>query len=213
VTRCRWILLWCCLGSLIAACGDRGSSRPHTPSTDWNRPGPVSLPLRIGPDLVVKRVRFGILKTTPSGDDHFIPADVLPAEDGVNYGWIAEIETSRSSVRWQERLTLPEPADDWGDVEDDDGVRISKDGRTALSTGDELVEKGEMRHVNWLLGTGDPPGRYIMDVAIEGHPVAHFEFRLDHPVHEKPMLVRYPRRMGAMPALRVARTDEGTIWR
>jgi hypothetical protein len=213
VTRPCSIALVLSLAGLLAGCGGQSPSRPHAPAAGWNHPAPPFLPLRIGPDLVVKRVRFGIVKNTPSGDDEFVPADVLPAEDGITYGWVADLETTRPSVRWQERLTLPQPSDDWGDAEDDDGVLISQDGRTALSTGDDLVDKGQMRHVNWLLGTGDPPGRYVMDVAIEGHPVAHFEFRLEQPVHEKPMLVRYPRRTGAMPAVRAARTDGGTTWK
>jgi hypothetical protein len=194
---------------LLAGCGDHGVSRPHAPVSSWNRAVTPTLPLRIAPDLVVRRIRFGILKNDASGDDTFIAADVLPAEDGINYGWIADIETTRTSVRWQERLTLPKPSDDWGDVESDDGVIISRDGRTALSTGDELIDDGQLRHVNWLLGMGDPPGTYVMDVGIEGHPVAHFEFKLDHAVHEKPLLVRYPRHTGAMPALRVARAEGG----
>jgi hypothetical protein len=154
-----------------------------------------------------------MMKTRPNGEDVFVATETLPSQDGVSYGWIAEVETTRSTVRWQERLTLPEPQDDWGDVEDDENVYIAKDGRTALSTADELVDGGEMRHVNWLLGTGDPAGRYVMDVAIEGHPVGHFEFRVDHPVHEKPMLVRYPRHTGAMPAVRITRQGGDVAWK
>lgn len=190
----------------LVACTDRGRSRPHGPASEWNLPAKPTLPLRIAPDLVIRRIRFGVIRNATDGSDAFVAGNVLPAEDGVNYGWIADVETARSSVRWQERLTLPQPSDDWGDAEDDDGVLISRDGRTALSTGDDLVDDGQLRHVNWLLGTGDPVGRYVMDVAIEGHQVAHFEFRLDHPVHEKPLLVRYPRRTGAISTLRVVRS-------
>jgi hypothetical protein len=198
---------------LLSACGDRGVSRPHVPTADWNKPGPIVLPLRIAPDLLVKRVRFGWLKTTPSGNEEFVATDTLPAEEGVNYGWIADVETTRTSLRWQERLTLPQPEADWGDAEDDDDVIISRDGRTALSTAEDVVEAGQVRHMYWLLSSGDPPGRYIMDVAIEGRPVAHLEFHLDHPVHEKAMLVRYPRRVGAVPARRIARRGGVMVWK
>ncbi len=199
--------------ALLVACGDRAASRPHAPSTDWNHPAPVSLPLRIAPDLIVKRVRFGYLKNTPSGNEDFVATETLPAEEGINYGWIAEMETTRPSVRWQERLSLPSPEEDWGDAEDDEDVVISQDGRTALSAGNEVINAGRVQHMYWILGAGDPTGRYVMDVAIEGHPVAHFEFHLDHPVHEKPMLVRYPRRTGAMPGLRVARNEGVLVWK
>ena len=199
--------------TLLAGCGDHGLSHPHAPTSGWNRPAPVSLPLRIAPDLLVKRVRFGLLKTTPSGNEEFIATDRLPAEEGANYGWIADVETTRSSVRWQERLYLPAPEEDWGDAAEDEDVIISQDGRTALSTGDDVVDDGQVRHMYWTLSTVDPTGRYEMDVAIEGHPVAHFEFHLDHPVHEKPMLVRYPRRTGAMPGLRIARNEGSLRWK
>lgn len=200
------------VGLLLVGCG-RGLSQPHAPTGEWNRPAPVTLPLRIAPDLIVRRVRFGLLKTTPSGNEEFIATDRLPAEEGANYGWIADVETTRTSLRWQERLYLPAPEEDWGDAAEDEDVIISQDGRTALSTGDDVVDEGQLRHMYWTLGTVDPTGRYEMDVAIEGHPVAHFEFHLDHPVHEKPMLVRYPRHMGAMPGLRIARTEGASRWK
>jgi hypothetical protein len=200
------------VATLLVGCG-RGHSQPHAPTAEWNRPAPVSLPLRIAPDLIVRRVRFGLLKTTPSGNEEFIATDRLPAEEGANYGWIADVETTRPSLRWQERLYLPAPEEDWGDAAEDEDVIISQDGRTALSTGDDVVDDGQLRHMYWTLSTVDPTGRYEMDVAIEGHPVAHFEFRLDHPVHEKPMLVRYPRHMGAMLGSRIARIEGASRWK
>ncbi len=197
---------------LLASCGDR-QSRPHAAFRDWNQPAPVTLPMRIAPDLLVKRVRFGVMKTTPSGNEVFVPSSTLPGEEGVNYGWEAEVETTRSVLRWQERLTAPKPIEDWGDAEDDDDFLISQDGRTALSAGSEMIDGGKVQHLYWILGTGDPPGRYEMEVAIEGHPVGQFVFVLERPVHEKPVLVRYPRRIGAMPGRRIVQNGGAVVWK
>ena len=68
-------------------------------------------------------------------------------------------------------------------------------------------------HLYWILGTGDPPGRYEMEVAIEGHPVGQFVFVLERPVHEKPVLVRYPHRTGAMPAKRILQHEGAVVWK
>ena len=47
-------------------------------------------------------VRFGILKTDASGADQFVATDEVPAVDGQVFGWVVEVSTRRSSVRWQE---------------------------------------------------------------------------------------------------------------
>jgi hypothetical protein len=214
VIRQRLFNLILCIGTvlLLASCGDR-QSRPHAAFSEWNQPPSVTLPLRIAPDLLVKRLRFGVMKTTPSGNEVFVPTNTLPGEEGVNYGWEAEVETTRPFLRWQERLTVPKPLSDWGDAEDDEDVLISRDGRTALSAGSEAVDGGKVQHLYWMLGAGDPPGRYEMEVAIEGHPVGQFVFVLERPVHEKPVLVRYPRRTGAMLGKRIGQNGGSFVWK
>jgi hypothetical protein len=175
---------------LVGACAEPHTPSSHKPSVAWNPAAAPRLPLRIGPDLVIKRVQFGILESVPGGDDKFVPANEVPAEDGQVFGWIVEIETTRDSLHWQEYLRLPRPPADWGDAATDPDVLISKDGKSAVAQGEDLVEDGELSRFYWSLAAGDPAGDYELDLAVEGRPVAHFTFRVPAPVQEKAILVR-----------------------
>jgi hypothetical protein len=175
---------------LVAACAESHAPARHQPSVAWNPASAPRLPMRIGPDLVIKRVQFGILQSTAEGDDRFVPADAVPAEDGQVFGWVVQIETSRESLHWQEYLKLPRAPADWGDAAEDPDVLISKDGKSAVAQGEDLVEDGELSRFYWSLAAGDPAGDYELDLAVEGRPVAHFTFRVPAEVQEKAILVR-----------------------
>jgi hypothetical protein len=175
---------------LAAACAEPHAPATHQPSVAWNPAAAPRLPLRIGSDLVIKRVEFGILEASADGDDRFVPANEVPAEDGQVFGWILEIQTSRDALHWQEYLKLPRPPADWGEAANDPDVLISKDGASAIAQGEDLVEQGELSRFYWSLAAGDPAGDYELDLAVEGRPVARFAFRVPAPVREKAILVR-----------------------
>jgi hypothetical protein len=174
----------------LGACADPHAPAAHQPSVAWNPAAAPRLPLRIGADLVIKRVEFGILESTPDGDDRFVPATEVPAEDGQVFGWVVEVDTTRDSLHWQEYLRLPRPPADWGEAANDSDVLISKDGKSAVAQGEDLVEDGELSRFYWSLAAGDPAGDYQLDLAVEGRPVAHFTFHVPAPVQEKAILVR-----------------------
>ena len=178
-----------CCALAAGACG-QGSAGPHRPAFTFQPAAAPRLPLRVAPDLVIRRAQFGLLETGADGDERFVPATEIPAEDGRVFGWVLEVETSRESLRWQEHLQLPRPPADWGDAATDPDVLISKDGRSVVAQGDDLVEDGELSRFYWSLAPGDPPGDYELDVAVEGRPVAHFAFRVPVAVQETPILVR-----------------------
>jgi hypothetical protein len=179
------------LATLVAACGERHWSVHRTPHFGGHGDVTTHLPLRIAADLVVRRAQFGVLGTGADGGDEFTAESELPAEDGLVFGWVVELETSRSSVRWQEHLRLPAPVGDWGDVEADPDVVLMHDGKSALAQGEDLVEDGKLSRFYWSLASGDPAGAYELDLAIEGKRVAHFVFRVPQTVREKPILVNY----------------------
>lgn len=211
------LILCCLLGTLVAGCGERRWS-VHRATHPGNRTaGSVHLPLRIAPDLVVKRAEFGRLETSASGEEHFTAATDLPADDGQVFGWVVEVETPRSTLRWQEHLRMPGPAGDWGDVESDPDVVLSEDGRSALAQGEDLVENGELSRFYWSLASGDPAGAYELDLAIEGRPIAHFVFRVPTTVREKAILVRYraplPRRAKRISLVSVPAGHGALAWR
>ena len=184
----------------LASCGE--SPRGHAGSdagvitqAQAAQPAAQHLPLRIAADLTVRNVHFGLLKSDDGADDQFVAADEIPAIDGQAFGWIVEVETSRRTLHWQEHLRMPAPPADWGDAASDPDIVISKDGKSVVAQGEDEVDGSELSRFYWSLATGDPAGEYQMDVAIEGHPVAHIRFHVAAPVREQTLLVH--RRLGA----------------
>jgi hypothetical protein len=178
------------LAALLAGCGERRWSVAHVPTLGWQRAGTPHLPMRIAPDLVIKRVQFGLVETGADGEEHFTATQDLPPDDGQAFGWVIEFDTTRASVRWQERLRLPREPAEWGDAASDPDVTLSSDGVSAMAQGEDLVEDGEVSRFYWSLAAGDPPGDYEIDLAVEGRPVAHYVFKVAAPVKEKAILVQ-----------------------
>jgi hypothetical protein len=178
---------------LLAACGGPQAPATHALASLSSLFHPAAatlrMPVRIAPDVLVKRAQFGLLETTPDGEERFTPTTDVPAEDGQLFGWVLEIQTRRDSLHWQEHLQLPRPPVDWGDAADDPDILISKDGKSVVAQGEDAVEDGELSRFYWSLAPGDPGGDYELDVAVEGKTVAHFRFHVPATVQEKPILV------------------------
>jgi hypothetical protein len=197
-----------CVGSLLlAACGEVPATAPggvpaKAPVAAVDA-GPVRLPLRIAPDLVVQRAEFGVLETTPEGEERFVPMNELPAVEGTTFGWVLQVETQRESLHWQEHLRLPKAPVDWGDAGEDPDVLIARDGKSVAAHGEDAIADGELTRFYWTLSSGDPAGNYELDVAIEGRTVAQFRFRVPTPVQEQAILVSNPRSTDAR-AMRVS---------
>lgn len=180
----------------LAACSRAPMPAPGRadggPSIEFERAAAAPrTPIRVAPDLVVRRAEFGVLKTDDEGNETFVPTNSLPAEDGTVFGWVVEVDTNRETLHWQERMRLPKAPSDWGDALEDPDIVISKDGRSVAAQGDDEVVDGQLERFYWTLAPGDPPGDYEMDVAVEGRTVAHFRFHVPATVHEKPILVRH----------------------
>jgi hypothetical protein len=195
---------------LVSACGQNPSA-PHKPLVSFHLAATPRLPLRVGADLVIKRAQFGILMSTPGGEDDFVPTKEIPAEDGQAFGWVVEVDTTRASLHWQEHLRLPGPPADWGDAATDPDIVIAADGRSVVAQGDDLVEDGELSRFYWALAPGDPAGDYEMDIAVEGKPVGHFAFRVPATVREKAILVRNGAERGARGRVRLVRVRRDTL--
>ena len=181
--------LVCAVALLLAACGERHGA-PFGPAAGNGRPGGPRLPIRISADLLIKRVEFGILEKTPDGEEHFVAAREVPAEDGQVFGWRVDVSTTRETLRWQEHLRMPRAPLDWGDAADDPDVLISEDGKSVAAEGEDAIEDHRLSRFYWALAPGDPAGDYEIDLAVEGKSVGHFAFHVQAPVKEKPILVR-----------------------
>jgi hypothetical protein len=185
--------------AVLAGCGQRPFPSIHLghPNLFASERSPGSV--RVAPDVLVRSAEFGRLDTDDDGEEVFTAVTELPPDSGQVFGWVVRVDTSRRSLRWQERLTFPSPPAAWGDAATDRDIVISRDGRTASARGEEEVEEGEVSRFYWSLEDGDPPGDYRLDLAIEGKPVAHFVFRVPATVHQKPMLVRRDAARRAVP--------------
>jgi hypothetical protein len=179
------VLPWIAL-LVISGCGP--NARPHTSISIGKARRAAHLPMRIAQDLVVQRAEFGVFDTE-NGALRFTATHTIPPLDGQTYGWSVDLKTSRTTVHWQEHLQLPAPSENWASSAADPDVYIAKDGKSAVAQGDELVEDGAISRSYWTLATGDPPGEYSMDLAIEGKSVGHVVFHVNERVAEKPMLV------------------------
>lgn len=196
----------------VAGCA-RGEPEPepaHRPDVELRAAAAATtLPLRVAPDLVVRRASFGVLDVAADGTETFVATDAVPAVDGTVFGWVVEVETGRETLRWQEHLRLPAAPTDWGDAEDDPDVLIAADGRSVAAQGEDAVDAGELARFYWTLAPGDPGGTYELDVAIEGRQVAHFTFRVPARVEEKAILVRADGAPPGAARLVAARLDAG----
>lgn len=184
--------LLCCAAFLLCACGEqRAAWLGHTAEPPAARPAHGHVPVRIASDLLVKKVEFGILQKSADGEEHFVAAREVPAEDGQVFGWRVDVATTRETLHWQEHLKMPRAPLDWGDAADDPDVLISKDGRSVAAQGEDAIEDNRLSRFYWALAPGDPAGEYELDLAVEGKTVGHFAFRVPAPVAEKPILVRH----------------------
>jgi hypothetical protein len=179
-------------GLAAAGCARAPDGSRGAPITDVREAAaPIArTPVEIAPGVVVTGAAFGVLEIDDDGAERFVPTAELPAVDGTTFGWVLQVQTERESLRWQEHLHLPKAPADWGDAVDDPDVLISKDGTEVVAQGEDPVANGELQRFYWTLAPGDPAGDYVLDVAVEGRPVAQFRFRVPAPVQETPVLVR-----------------------
>ena len=137
---------------------------------------PIAAPsiasIRIAPDLVVERPVFGVLVTSDGGEEHFEASSRVPLTQGQAYGWVMKLHTSRRTVRWRERLQIPDGAPNRS--------ARAKNPRTSAALPREQTLEGDglIGHF-WRVAPGDPGGSYSIELYVEGALVQHFVFTLD----------------------------------
>jgi len=134
------------------------------------------LDLQVADDLRVTYAYFGIFELADQ-DSFFFPTDQVPYREGLEYGWLMILETTRASICWREEYELPAPPRSWGSIEAGGDTTISEDGRTATTeicqdTADKVIGN------SWILQNGDPLGPHEMRIYVESVPVKTFEFVL-----------------------------------
>ncbi|MDO9430084.1 MAG: hypothetical protein Q7T84_02160 [Phenylobacterium sp.] len=107
-------------------------------------------------------------------DDSFRPTRDVSLAQRDAYGWIIQVRTDKPVIRWREEFTLPARASNWG-VDGDSQITVADDGRTSVT--EREVEAGTGWIANaWAVADGDPKGRYVMRVTVDGGPSREFQF-------------------------------------
>jgi hypothetical protein len=117
---------------------------------------------------------FGVLRLTPNLRLDFAPSRDVRLSAKEHYGWIMKVKTDRPRVHWHEEFTLPEGAPNWG-VQPNGSTVVSADRRTAITDRDVEPRNGLISNF-WRVADGDPKGKYLMKVTIDGEETRTFEF-------------------------------------
>jgi hypothetical protein len=122
--------------------------------------------------------------TVQSGDfgiydpnrDQVAPTKTVKFKIGDHYGWRLRVKTNQPTVRWKEEFRLPVAPKTWGDLEN--GQKIAKDNKTCITERTEAPKDGWIEHT-WPELEGDPRGRYLMNVYVDGKLARTFKFSVE----------------------------------
>ncbi|SFN48493.1 hypothetical protein SAMN05660284_01602 [Formivibrio citricus] len=139
----------------------------------------VALPLNPtdGPSRVFEVVSadFGLFNSAESGRPLFESVKVVPLTPDQSYGWVILLRTNKPTIKWREEFTLPTKPDTWGAPESQGTRSVSTDGRVSITEREVSPERGIIFN-SWAVAPGDPKGRYVIRVFIEGSLAHVFEF-------------------------------------
>ena len=123
----------------------------------------------------VVRADFGLFNPPESGRPLFVPAKVVPLTPNQGYGWIMLLRTDKPKIKWREEFALPVKPDTWGDPEPLGSRSVSTDGRVSITEREVSPDRGIILN-SWAVAPGDPKGRYVIRVFVEGSLARVFEF-------------------------------------
>lgn len=146
----------------LALCGPTVASPP-------SRVGSVSSAYE------VVRADFGLFNPPESGRPTFVPANVVPLTPNQGYGWIMLLRTDKPKIKWREEFTLPAKPATWGGPEPLGSRSVSTDDRVSITEREVPTDRGIIFN-SWAVAPGDPKGRYVIRVFIEGSLAKVFEF-------------------------------------
>ncbi|NJL81015.1 MAG: hypothetical protein HC836_07485 [Richelia sp. RM2_1_2] len=126
--------------------------------------------------ITVKKAEFGVLRTEKNGKFTFIPTTKVPFQEGQIYGWRIQIQDYQGELTWLEVLTLPKPPLTWG-TDNGEHFFLSPDGTKSVIKRTAKVKKGVVSNF-WTVSTGDPTGKYILEVYVDKHKIASFKFEI-----------------------------------
>jgi hypothetical protein len=127
------------------------------------------------PEDRIISAEFGLFNPPDSGKEPFVPTSIVPLAENQGYGWVILLETRKQKIRWREEFTLPSAPARWGDAGQQGSHAISDNGRVSVLEREVEPEQGMISN-SWSVAPGDPKGRYVIRVIIEGSLERVFEF-------------------------------------
>ena len=128
-------------------------------------------------EIGVLEAVFGIFSPSGAGETSFVPTNTVPYVAGQEYGWFIKVKTDQPTVKWREVFTLPAAPNTWGVEGDTEDLSITNDGKTSTKEQEVAPEEGLIFN-SWTIAPGDPQGKHVMRVYIEGRLVHIFEFEV-----------------------------------
>lgn len=126
---------------------------------------------------VVISGNFGLLNLSDPSKPSFVPSTSVPFVPDQAYGWIIRIRTDKAKIKWREEFTLPVKPSTWGAVEQIGTRSISNDGRTSVTEREVSTDRGLIFN-SWSVAPGDPKGKYVIRVFVEGSLAKTFDFEV-----------------------------------
>jgi len=115
------------------------------------------------------------------GAEQRLSDDKVPLLPGNTcYTWWMQLADGAAPAAAVERLILPEPLADWGDLSGngDDSVDISADGTMATSTFVPELDSEGWFSKGWCAAAGDPVGLHRIEVSVDGTLLHTYEFEV-----------------------------------
>lgn len=120
---------------------------------------------------------FGLLEPGNPGEMTLTPTTVVPLVVNQGYGWKITLRNPPATVRWREAFTLPAKPESWGSTGTVGTRTLSADGKTLVTEAQVAPVQGVIAH-SWQILPGDPTGRYVLQVSVEGKLVKTFQFEV-----------------------------------
>ncbi|MFM2060500.1 MAG: hypothetical protein RLZZ507_170 [Cyanobacteriota bacterium] len=169
ISAVRFLLtsLWLIVGFLAANLNNTSTVLAEAP--------PEFSQLVNGKQFTVNKSEFGVRIVDVQGKANFFPTTKVPLKKGDAYGWRIQLQNYRGKVKWREVLRLPKTPETWATQEKDENFSLSADGRTATTTRTQTSTNGVIENF-WQIAPGDPLGKHRIEVYIDDHLIAIFEF-------------------------------------
>lgn len=130
-------------------------------------------------DVRIVSAEFGVFDASNPKQFVFEPTRIVPRKEGQRYGWIIEVRTRKRSLAVREEYLLPTAATEAVERIDLSGnqLDIPLPRRSQVSQRQLVPMRGQI-YGEWAVGPGEPAGKRILQVIVEGQLAGSFEYEV-----------------------------------